>query len=414
MKRLNSRSAVRGALFAAMMLFAVSANAGPYAALVIEPDSNRVLYEKHADSLRHPASLTKMMTLYLVFEALDDGRLSLDTSIHFSRNAVSSPPTKLGLGAGESITVRQAILALVTHSANDAAVAVAETLGGSEADFARLMTQKAGKLGMTKTVFRNASGLPDSQQVTTAWDTARLAMALQDRFPHYYHFFSAPNFEFRNRVYRNHNHLVANYAGTDGIKTGFIRASGFNLVASTKRGDRRLIGVVFGGDSAAKRDAHMCKLLEDGFAQLNVSVGSVKTAEAKTLDVLSPVQLVDEVKSSSDDAMEIEEAPHRRAVTGASLVPFSGEAKDRYTGSSWKVRLGTFSRQEAAQQSISQAKKTAPSIFSRARLTITPYSEEGKKVYVAYLTGLSFDEATSGCRILKSKKLECLPVYSTS
>ena len=262
-------------LFAGFMLLTATVQAGPYSALVFDPDSGRVLFEQNADEQRHPASLTKMMTLYMAFEALEQRRLNLGQRLWVSPTAVMRPPSKLGLRIGDSITVEEAILALVTQSANDAATVLAESLGGTEEAFARQMTAKAQALGMTRTYFRNASGLPDPFQVTTAWDMCKLAMALQRQFSKYYSYFSTENFYFRNRHYHNHNHLLESYAGTDGIKTGYIRESGFNLVASAHRNGHRLIGVVFGGETAAARDAHMRDILDQGFAQVGAGLWQV-------------------------------------------------------------------------------------------------------------------------------------------
>lgn len=251
------------------LLFLSKAEARDYSALVVDADSGRVLYERFPSELRHPASITKIMTLYLVFEALERGELTLNTPLTVSRNAVLKPPSRLGLTPGDTLAVEDAVLALVTRSANDAATVIAENLAGSETAFAEMMTAKAHALGMRDTVFRNASGLPDPMQVTTAWDMARLGKALINDFPRYYPYFSTPRFYYRGQSFDNHNHLMETYSGMDGIKTGFINASGFNLVASAKRGGRRLIGVVFGGPSAKRRDAHMREILDDGFAQLS-------------------------------------------------------------------------------------------------------------------------------------------------
>lgn len=245
------------------------AEAREYSALVVEPESGRVLYEKFANELRHPASVTKMMTLYLVFEALERGDITLNTPFNVSRNAVLRPPSRLGLAPGDTLSVEDAILGLVTRSANDAATVIAENLGGSEAAFADMMTAKARSLGMHDTVFRNASGLPDPEQVTTAWDMYRLGRALLKNYPRYYPYFSTPRFYYRGQSFDNHNHLMETYPGMDGIKTGFINSSGFNLVASARRNGARLIGVVFGGPSAVRRDNHMREILDDGFAQLD-------------------------------------------------------------------------------------------------------------------------------------------------
>ena len=256
-------------LLAAHIFWLPWVEAREYSALVVEPESGRVLYEKYADELRHPASVTKMMTLYLVFEALERGDLTLNTPLDVSRNAVLRPPSRLGLTPGETIGVEDAILGLVTRSANDVATVIAENLGGTESSFAAMMTAKARSLGMRDTVFRNASGLPDADQVTTAWDMYRLGKALIEDFPRYYPYFSTPRFYYRGQSFDNHNHLMETYPGMDGIKTGFINSSGFNLVASASRGGRRIIGVVFGGPSAVRRDDHMREILDDGFAQLD-------------------------------------------------------------------------------------------------------------------------------------------------
>ena len=232
-----------------------------YAALVIDANSGRTLYEASAQSPRYPASLTKMMTLYMLFEALQQGRVSLATQIPVSATARTRPPTKIGFKAGESIDVQSAIRALATKSANDVAVAVAEFLGGSESEFARAMTARAGQLGMRSTVFRNASGLPDASQRTTARDMAVLGMALRRNFPRYYGYFGAREFAFRGRTIRGHNDLIGRVRGVDGIKTGYIRASGYNIVTSVNADGRRLVVVVMGADSARSRNDHVEELI---------------------------------------------------------------------------------------------------------------------------------------------------------
>ncbi len=233
-----------------------------YAAIVVDARSGKVLYESASDAPRYPASLTKMMTLYLLFEALDDGRFRIDEEIPVSAFAAARPPSKMGIKRGGSIDTRSAILALAVRSANDVAVAVAERLSGSEEAFARAMTVKARQIGMTGTVFRNASGLPDDGQRTTARDMAVLSVALRSRFPHHYHYFSNREFAFGGKVVRGHNSLLGRIPGVDGLKTGYIRASGFNLATSAGRGGRRIVAVVMGGESARARDAHMVSLIE--------------------------------------------------------------------------------------------------------------------------------------------------------
>lgn len=234
----------------------------PTASIVVDGNTGAVLEESNPDALRHPASLTKVMTLYLLFERLDAGKIRLDSELTVSEHAASQSPTKLGLKPGQTISVEDAIKGIVTRSANDAAVVIAENLGGSEEAFARLMTQKAHALGMSRTTYVNASGLPDDEQNTTAHDQALLGRAIQDRFPRYYRFFSTTAFVFRGQTIRGHNHLLGSVPGVDGIKTGFTNSSGFNLLTSVHRDGRYLIGVVLGGRSAGERDAHMRALVE--------------------------------------------------------------------------------------------------------------------------------------------------------
>jgi D-alanyl-D-alanine carboxypeptidase len=242
-----------------------------YAAMVVEARTGRVLVAANADEQRYPASLTKMMTLYMLFEALRDGRVRLDTRITMSPEAASRPPSKLGLPAGMSLTAEQAILALVTKSANDVAAAVGEHLAGSEERFAQLMTLRARAIGMTRTTFRNASGLPDPDNITTARDMATLGMRLIGDFPNRYHYFGTVHFAWGRATIRNHNRMLGDYDGADGIKTGFIRDSGFNIVTSALRDGVRLVGVTMGGSSWVERDRHMGALLDQGFAQMGVA-----------------------------------------------------------------------------------------------------------------------------------------------
>jgi D-alanyl-D-alanine carboxypeptidase len=233
----------------------------PTASIVMDGNSGAVLEESNPDALRHPASLTKVMTLYLLFEQLDAGKIRLDTPLKVSEHAAEQAPTKLGLQPGQTIAVEDAIKSIVTKSANDAAVVIAENLGGSEEAFAAQMTQKAHALGMSRTTYVNASGLPDDDQITTARDEALLGRAIQDRFPRLYRFFSTTSFVFRGRTIRGHNHLLGSVDGVDGIKTGFTTASGFNLITSVHRDGRFIVGVVLGGRSAFERDAHMRALI---------------------------------------------------------------------------------------------------------------------------------------------------------
>ncbi len=260
-------AAVMAILVAAVAHTAQAADKTKSAVLVVDANTGRVLHQSAADEPRHPASLAKMMTIYMVFELIEQGRLSYQTKIKFSANAVTAAPSKLDLAEGEEITLLDAIKILITKSANDVAIAVAEHIAGSEERFARLMTQKARQLGMTATVFRNASGLPDDAQVTTARDMVTLALRLQDDFPRHYTLFATRTATYKDETFRNHNTLLFHYEGTDGIKTGYTRASGFNLVASVRRGKKHVIGAVFGGASAASRNAAMRTFLNMGLVK---------------------------------------------------------------------------------------------------------------------------------------------------
>ncbi|MFK4382372.1 serine hydrolase [Bradyrhizobium sp. USDA 223] len=249
-----------------------------FASIIIDGNSGAVLQATSPDAIRHPASLTKIMTLYLLFERLESGKMKLDTEMPVSKHAADQDPTKLNLRAGQTIRVEDAIKGLVTRSANDAAVVIAEAIAGDEDDFARMMTRKARSLGMSRTVYRNANGLPNDEQVTTARDQATLGRAIQERFPRYYRYFATSTFNWRGQSIRNHNRLLGSVEGVDGIKTGYTRASGFNLVSSIRRGNRHLIGVVLGGRSGGSRDAIMRNLLAE-----NLDKGAtVRTVAAVT------------------------------------------------------------------------------------------------------------------------------------
>ncbi|MDQ2953937.1 MAG: D-alanyl-D-alanine carboxypeptidase [Pseudomonadota bacterium] len=262
-----------------------------YADIVVDANSGDVLHAAAADSQRHPASLAKIMTLYLLFERIESGKLKLSTPLEVSEDASEQAPSKLGLRPGQTIIVEDAIKALVTKSANDVAVVVAEAIAGSEDEFSKLMTRKARALGMTRTVYKNASGLPDDDQVTTARDQALLALAIQDRFPRHYRYFSTPRFVYRGHSMRNHNRLLGNVEGVDGIKTGYTRASGFNLVTSVRRGKRQIIAVVFGGRSGAQRDARMRKLIEAHVDEASLNRTAPKIAEREAAESQTRIQV---------------------------------------------------------------------------------------------------------------------------
>ncbi|MEO3997365.1 D-alanyl-D-alanine carboxypeptidase family protein [Mesorhizobium sp. CAU 1732] len=241
-----------------------------YAAIVVDANTGRVLFDQNANDARYPASLTKMMTLYMLFEAIDAGQIGLEEQIPVSAYAAGRPPSKLGFRAGQTIDTRSAVLALCVRSANDVASVVAERLGGSEAQFAAMMTAKGRQLGMRSTTFRNASGLPDDAQRTTAYDMAVLSLALRKRFPHHYHYFSNRDFTFAGKLVRGHNDLLSK-PGVDGLKTGYIRASGFNVATSAGLGGKRIVVVVMGGDTAKSRNAHVEELIETYLPRASVA-----------------------------------------------------------------------------------------------------------------------------------------------
>ena len=260
-----------------------------FSSIIVDGNSGATLSSNSPDASRHPASLTKIMTLYLLFERLDSGKLKLDSEMDVSEHASEQAPTKLGLRPGQTIRVEDAIKGLVTRSANDAAVVIAEAIAGDEGDFAKLMTRKARALGMTKTVYRNASGLPDDEQVTTARDQSTLGRAIQDRFPRYYRYFSTTAFNYHGHSIRNHNKLLGSVEGVDGIKTGYTRASGFNLVTSMRRGNRHLVGVVLGGRSGGSRDAIMRGLLAENLEKAATKRTVAAIAERNSADANADV-----------------------------------------------------------------------------------------------------------------------------
>jgi D-alanyl-D-alanine carboxypeptidase len=294
--RTGARDGLRWGLFgfvaAVLTLSADPINAAPYADIVVDANSGAVLHATNPDARRHPASLTKIMTLYLLFEQLDAGKLKLDTPLKVSAEASGQSPTKLGLKPGSTLAVEDAIKGMVTRSANDAAVVVAEAIAGSEDDFARLMTRKAQALGMKDTVYKNASGLPDDNQITTARDQSTLGRAIQERFPRYYKYFSIRTFTFRGESISNHNHLLGKVEGVDGIKTGYINASGFNLVTSVHRGNRYLVAVVMGGSSGGSRDARMRELINDKIALASIKRTAPMVAEASGTPDARPEPMV--------------------------------------------------------------------------------------------------------------------------
>jgi len=311
-----------------------------FSSIIVDANSGATLASTSPDGIRHPASLTKIMTLYLLFERLDAGKMKLDTEMDVSEHASEQAPTKLGLKPGQTLKVEDAIKGLVTRSANDAAVVIAEAIAGDEDEFAKLMTRKARALGMSKTTYRNASGLPNDDQLTTARDQATLGRAIQDRFPRYYRYFATTVFNFRGQSIRNHNRLLGNVEGIDGIKTGYTRASGFNLVSSMRRGNRHLVGVVLGGRSGGSRDTIMRGLLAENLekaatkrtvtaiTERNSSDANADVAEAdaasrptQTVQVQGAVQVASAEPAAAPPARSTAPAARSLIAAAAAAIP---------------------------------------------------------------------------------------------
>lgn len=386
------------------------AEAAGYSAIVIDAETGAVLEQHNADMRTYPASLTKMMTLYMVFEALEAGRITLKKPIPVSRHAAGQAPSKLGLVPGQSITVEQAILALVTKSANDAAAAIAEKVGGSEYQFAQMMTTRARALGMKNTTFRNASGLHHASQVTTARDMATLGRALMRDFPQYYHYFSKTGFSYRGRHVANHNTLLRSYRGADGIKTGYIRAAGYNLAASAIRDGRRVIGIVLGGNSPRSRNVQMASLLDRGFKQqVQVAKGPKPTATA--LAALPPLpDLKPEIERIEIAALPTLSPTLAEAVDeGDSVDEPQSDAFETGT-EPWSIQVGAFTRREAAERATLAAVGAIPQILTAARPTVMEVATDSATIYRARLTGLTEAQARQACRHLHEQLTACLAV----
>lgn len=366
-----------------------------YAAIVVDADSGTVLESVSATARWYPASLTKVMTVYIAFEEIEAGRLKLDEALTVSAHAAAQPATELGLGAGQKITVKDAILAIILQSANDAAVALAERIGGSEVTFAAHMTAKAKQLGMARTVFRNASGLPDPEQVTTARDMAVLAAALLTNYPQYYHFFSTTSFSFDGQTFGTINGILSRYQGADGIKTGFTCGSGYNLVASATRNGRRLIGVLLGSHTNFERHSEMGRLLDVGFAtdlqRLDSKVMLADLETADDADPAPPIQL-----SATECAYGVSPTSVEAGLTGGGL------------GGGWALIFGASASKAQAQQMLSQARKRLSPVLAGGRAVIVPKQWEGTRRYSALLAGLSKQEAGKACKHLWSVGAYCL------
>jgi D-alanyl-D-alanine carboxypeptidase len=357
--------------------------APPYASIVVDVKTGRTLQGTNADALRHPASVTKVMTLYMLFEQIERGRFRLDTPLRVSAYAAARPPSKIGFDPGETIEVEDAIKALVTKSANDVAVVVAEAIAGDEETFAEMMTRKARALGMRNTVFKNASGLPNREQVTTARDLTVLGRAVHDRFPRYWHYFRTQNFEYAGRFYRNHNRLLGRVEGVDGIKTGFTRASGFNLLTSARTGNRHVMAVVLGGRSGRIRDAQMANLVDEhlpsAFAGQRTApmVAEARTEEApvRVADAETPREPVRE--PAREAARETAREPVRqrvavaippaRPVTLQPIAPVQVEAPAQQAAVATAAPVRRAETRQPAAQAAAQAPATPVTAFAPAQ-----------------------------------------------
>lgn len=446
------------------------ANANPkYASIVMDADTGMILSQRYSNKVLHPASLTKMMTLLMAFEALDRGTIRKTDRVRISRRAASMVPSKLGLPAGSSIKVEDAIYALVTKSANDIAVALAEHIGGSESKFAAMMTNRARTIGMSKTRFKNASGLHNRYQVSTARDMAKLGRYILQRHPHYYGYFSTKSFTYRGKTYRSHNRLMSSYKGMDGFKTGYINASGFNLVASANRNGRRLIGVVFGGRTSKSRNSHMASLLDKGFSKVkNIRMARVKTpprptqkpfygvADAQTPNnqpqfaSLSALELKNkrnnEVKpnyTALTKALQegqfgemigegdFDDSASKRIETGLlAIAVHKGEGSyqlgDLYANETeqvippmthpkdivgkWAIQIGAFTDQASTEKALKKAKAKLPKAFANVSSFNAPLRTADGIIYRARLGGLTEKKAAQACKYFK----DCLAIAPIS
>jgi len=391
-----------------------------YAAVVVDAKTGEVLYAKRADSPRYPASITKVMTLYLAFEALASGRLKLDDPVMISPRAAAQAPTKLGLPAGETLTVEQAMSSMATKSANDIAVALAEKLGGSEARFAAMMTLRAQELGMQNTRFVNASGLPDSRQISTARDIAILSRAVMRDYPQYYGLFSQREFTFRGVSMRNHNGLLNTMPGVDGLKTGYTNASGYNVAVSAVRGNRRLITVVLGAPSTAWRNNNATQLLTTGFDVMARRDRGEKITVAQNFFEPPPsAQAMQRTMEQGDSDQEgqrimLASATPSAAASKIKIVEPSKTAlrDDGKKGSKkaaagkWTVQVGAFKSKTDAKEQLTIVNRKFAKIFGDANGTV----DKGGGKYQARFTGFNEASAKDACQALKAKKLACMVV----
>lgn len=391
-----------------------------YASIVVDANSGEVIFARRADSQRYPASITKVMTLYLVFEALAEGRISADDYITISPRAASQPPSKLGLPAGSRITVDNAIRALAVRSSNDIAVALAEHVGGSEARFAALMTLRAQELGMTQTRYVNANGLPDSRQISSARDIAILCRSVMRDFPQFYHYFGQRHWVFDGRTYNNTNGLLHSMPGVDGIKTGYTNASGYNLAASAVRDGRRLITVVLGGRTTQSRNAHVAELINAGFdyenqVRLGVSPDQAQRVFASlsggvgaepgsgTLSLASAEVPVSAEVLAASAALDAASAPPPPPSRAAAPVTAQGDARD--PNANWIVQVGAFRDQSVAQEWLGEVGRRFRDQFRNAEGAV---SSAANGWFRARYLGFTREAADAACATLEARNVPCM------
>ena len=383
-------------------IICVSSAHAKYASFIINENTKRIYHNANADTRNYPASLTKIMTLYLVFDALKSKKISMNSKFKVSKRATKQPPSKLNLSAGSNITVKNAILALVTKSANDVATVIAENLGKSERNFARLMTRKAKKLGMTRTTFRNASGLPNRGQLSTARDMATLGIAIRKNHPKFFKLFKTKSFIYKGIKYTNHNNLLGSYSGTDGIKTGYTNASGFNLVASVERNGQRIIGVVFGGKKARSRDKHMVTLLNKYF-KTSLSKPLVRIAKPSELPKTRPKIVLAE--------KNIKNFRIPRKIIN-NIIPNNIEEN-------WFIQIGAFKNRLNAHKAARNARNVVPEQLGNLPASLSKITKSSTNNNLQYLWRVRFvelaeNQARSVCAELWTSGLSCIPLPSNN
>jgi len=364
-----------------------------YASIIMNEKTGKIYHSINADTRNYPASLTKIMTIYMIFDKLQKNKISMQTKLKVSRRASLQPPSRLGLHPGQTISVKQAILSLVTKSANDVATVVAENFEKTERKFAYEMTKKAKSIGLTRTIFKNASGLPNKGQLSTARDMAKLAIIIKKKFPEYFYFFNKKSFVFKGIEYRNHNNLLGSYFGTDGIKTGYTNASGFNLVASVERNGQRIIGVVFGGRTARSRDKHMIKLLNK-FISTKIKTPLIRTAK------------LSEIPSKRPDFISypIIQKPKNFPIYNISHTD------------DWFIQIGAFKNKLNAHIAAKKARNAAPEQLGNLPASLQKIQKQliNKKVvnslWRVRFIELAENQARSVCAELWSSGLSCIPL----